>query len=59
MKYVLVTGAYGGMGRSMVEKLKENGFFVFALDKKVGEAEKNVFPIEADIQASKASKKRL
>lgn len=57
MKYVLVTGAYGGMGRATVEKLKEKGFFVFALDKKVGEAEKNVFPIEADITSEQSIEK--
>ena len=31
------------------ELLKKQGFFVFALDRKIGEAEENVFPIEADI----------
>ena len=36
MKYVLVTGAYGGMGKKVVEILKNNGFHVFALDKVVG-----------------------
>ena len=49
MKYVLVTGAYGGMGKAVVQTLKEAGYFVFALDKRVGEAEENVFPIQADV----------
>ena len=49
MKYVLITGAYGGMGYKTVEALKNKGFTVFALDKKVGQAEENVFPIEADV----------
>lgn len=49
MKYVLVTGAYGGMGSSAIRLLKEKGFGVFALDKKVKEAEENIFPIEADL----------
>ena len=49
MQYILVTGAYGGMGRATVQLLKIQGFFVFALDRKIGEAEENVFPIEADI----------
>ena len=49
MQYILVTGAYGGMGRATVQLLKKQGFFVFALDRKIGEAEENVFPIEADI----------
>ena len=45
MQYILVTGAYGGMGRATVQLLKKQGFFVFALDRKIGEAEENVFPI--------------
>lgn len=49
MKYVLVTGAYGGMGRAAVRLLKERGFSVFALDKAVGEPEENIIPLEADI----------
>ncbi len=38
MKYILVTGAYGGMGRKAVDALTAQGFCVFALDKAVGEA---------------------
>ena len=49
MNYVLVTGAYGGMGYKTVKALTERGFTVFALDKKVGEAEENVLPIQADV----------
>lgn len=49
MQYILVTGAYGGMGKATVKKLCGQGFTVFALDKKIGEAGKNVIPIEADI----------
>lgn len=49
MKNILVTGAYGGMGRANVQKLKAQGFHVFALDKHVGEAEENVVPIAADV----------
>lgn len=49
MKYVLVTGAYGGMGRATVKALKNKGYFVFALDKRIGEKEENVLPIETDI----------
>ena len=46
---VLVTGAYGGMGRATAKALKERGFRVFALDKTVGDEEENIVPIEADI----------
>lgn len=49
MKYILVTGAYGGMGRETVDALKKQGFCVFALDKKVGGAEENVIPLEVDV----------
>lgn len=37
MKYVLVTGANGGMGKAATEILKNNGFFVFALDNNRGQ----------------------
>lgn len=49
MKYVLVTGAFGGMGRKTVGLFKNQGFCVFALDKNVGIAEENVIPLCADI----------
>ena len=49
MKYVLITGAYGGMGYMTVKALAGQGFTVFALDKKVGEAEENVLPIQTDV----------
>ena len=49
MKDILVTGAYGGMGRATVSALAEKGFRVFTLDRKVGDKEQNIIPIEADI----------
>lgn len=50
MKYVLLTGACGGMGRAVAEMLSEEGFFVFALDRRLPEIIKeNVMPIEADV----------
>lgn len=49
MKYALITGAYGGMGKATVDLLKNNGYFVFALDKKTEEKEKNVLPITVDV----------
>ena len=39
MKYVIVTGAYGGMGYAAVRAFKNDGYFVFALDRQVKEAE--------------------
>lgn len=49
MKDILITGAYGGMGRAVMALLRAQGFRVFALDRKVGEPQENIIPIEADI----------
>lgn len=54
MKDILITGAYGGMGRATVESLKKQGFRVFALDRAVGEPEENVIPVEVDITSEEA-----
>ena len=53
-KYVLITGAYGGMGRKTAELLAREGFCVFALDRKVGAPEENIIPIEADVTDAKS-----
>lgn len=49
MKYILVTGAYGGMGLSTVKELCKKGFTVLALGKNIKEEMQNVVPIQADI----------
>lgn len=49
MKYVLITGAYGGMGYRTVKAMANEGFTVFALDKKVGQPEQNVVPVQTDV----------
>lgn len=49
MKYILVTGARGGMGQRTVEALKNQGFCVFALDKSEGKSQENIIPIKADL----------
>lgn len=54
MKNVLVTGAYGGMGRATVKALLAKGCRVFALDRRIGEAEEGVIPIEADITSEES-----
>ncbi len=46
---ILITGAYGGMGRAAALKLKSMGFHIFALDRKVGEREDGITPIAADV----------
>ena len=57
MKYVVVTGAYGGMGYKTAKTLSENGFTVFALDKKVKEPEPNVIPVETDLTDTESVKR--
>ena len=54
MRSVLVTGAYGGMGRAVTELLKKQGFLVFALDKKVGKGDDSVIPVEADVTSEES-----
>lgn len=49
MKYILITGAYGGMGRATAEHFQKCGYGVFALDKRVEKPQNNMIPLEADI----------
>lgn len=56
MKSVLITGAYGGMGRAASELLKNSGYRVFALDIKAGEEEENLIPVEADVTSEESVK---
>ena len=59
MKSILVTGAYGGMGKAAIALFKKEGFRVFALDKRVEEKEENIIPIEADITSEESVKEAL
>ena len=54
MKTVLVTGAYGGMGRATVRLLAERGIHVYALDRRVEAAEEHVTPIETDVTSEES-----
>lgn len=55
MKSVLITGAYGGMGRAATALFRDKGYLVFALDRKVEEAkEDGVIPIEADVTSEES-----
>jgi len=56
MKSVLITGAYGGMGRAAVKKLQSCGYRVFAMDRTVSEAEENIIPIQADVTSEESVK---
>ena len=49
MKYALVTGAAGGMGRSTVSALLQQDYRVFALDKNCGEEAENLIWLQTDI----------
>ena len=55
-KYVLITGAYGGMGRAAAELLRSRGFCVLAMDRKTGAPEENIIPIEADVTSEESVK---
>ena len=54
MQSVLITGAYGGMGRATAVLLASRGVRVFALDLHVGAAEENIVPIEADVTSEES-----
>ena len=57
MKYVIVTGAYGGMGKETVTALRNEGYHVFALDKKVSEKQDGITPIEVDVTDTESIEK--
>ena len=59
LENVLVTGAWGGMGRAMVKALAAEGVRVFALDIEVGEPQAGVIPIKADITSQESVKAAL
>ena len=59
MKYIMVTGAYGGMGRKTVDLLKNQGFCVIAMDKTTDAAETNVIPLQVDITDAESVKRAL
>ncbi len=54
MGAILITGAYGGMGRAAVRQMKNEGNTVFALDLRVEAAEEGIIPIEADITSEES-----
>jgi len=51
MKYILITGAAGGLGRSVTYALARRGYTVFALDVNIGSLleDDHIIPIQADI----------
>lgn len=55
-KSILITGAYGGMGKATAKLLAEQGYRIFALDRQVKEGNENIIPIEADITDERSVK---
>ena len=53
MKYVLVTGAYGGMGSKFIKLLIDNGYKVIALDYKQGDID-GALSIKTDITSEES-----
>ena len=49
MKSILITGAYGGMGRAAAKVFAQNGYKVFALDRRTEAEEENIIPLQADV----------
>ena len=56
---ILITGAYGGMGRATAKALRDRGFRIFALDRTVGAPEDDILPIQADITSEESVKAAL
>ena len=55
-KSILITGAFGGMGKATAKLLAEQGYRIFALDRQVKEGSENIIPIEADITDERSVK---
>lgn len=56
MKSVLITGAYGGMGRAAVRHFRARGYRVFAMDLRVEGEEDGITPVKADITSEEEVK---
>lgn len=50
MKYVLISGASGGMGTSVVKELLDEGYFVFALDNNLSQGLKSITTQQKNLQ---------
>lgn len=51
---ILITGAYGGMGKAATEAFARLGYTVFALDKNTEPAQDGVIPVQADITSEES-----
>lgn len=57
MKYVVVTGAFGGMGKAVTEHLLKEGYYVFGIDKYPTESKPNYLPLVADVSDEESLKR--
>lgn len=53
-KYIAITGAHGGFGKSTSKLLSAHGFCVFALDIHAIDSSDNIIPIQVDITDQKS-----
>ena len=53
-KYIAITGAEGGFGKSVCKLLSSHGFFVFALDIQTNDSPDNIIPIQVDLTNQKS-----
>ena len=60
MKSVLITGAYGGMGRALAKMLSASGVRVYAMDRRtVPSDSENIIPLEADVTNAESVNKAI
>lgn len=59
MKSILITGAYGGMGRATAIRFARLGYRVFALDIRTHEAEEGIIPVQADLTSEESIRAAL
>ena len=59
MKSILITGAYGGMGRATAIRFAKLGYRVFALDIRTHEAEEGIIPVQADLTSEESIRAAL
>ncbi len=54
MGAILITGAFGGIGRAVTELFCKKGYAVFALDRRCLRTPEGVYPIEADVTSEES-----
>lgn len=54
MKYVIITGAGGGMGKAVADMFAKSGYTVFAMDKNPCDQHTSITPLQTDITDEKS-----